>query len=116
MNAIVLVKLPKIPLLPNKKSQTVHGISSLSQVMGLAAYKVRLVIGSVYGLTLVPECLVWVNTIAAVNTSFCKFKVEGRQIYTINTIIRIATIVANTGNATGRVASSCLYYTGVYHD
>ena len=52
MNTVVLVKLPKIPLLANKKSQTIHGIS-LSQVMGLAAYKLRPVIGSVHGLTLV---------------------------------------------------------------
>ena len=55
MNTVVLVKLPKIPLLANKKSQTVHGISPLSQVMGLAAYKLRLVIGSVHGPTPVPE-------------------------------------------------------------
>jgi len=55
MNAVILAKLPKIPLLANKKSQPAHGISSLSQVMGLAAYKLRPVIGSVHGLTLVPE-------------------------------------------------------------
>jgi len=55
VNAVVLVKLPKIPLLANKKSQIVHGISSLSRVMGLAAYKLRPVIGSVHELTLVPE-------------------------------------------------------------
>jgi hypothetical protein len=55
VNAVVLVELPKIPLLANKKSQSVHGISSLSQVMGLAAYKLRPVIRSVHGLTLVPE-------------------------------------------------------------
>ena len=35
MNTVVLVKLPKMPLLANKKSQTAHGIFSLSQVMGL---------------------------------------------------------------------------------
>ena len=63
MNAIVLVKLPKIRLLPNKKSKTVHGISSLSQVMGLAAYKLELVIGCVHELAPVPEYLVWVNII-----------------------------------------------------
>ena len=55
MNTVVLVKLPKIPLLANKKSQTVDGISSLSQVMGLAAFKLRLVIGSIHGVTLVAE-------------------------------------------------------------
>ena len=36
MNTVVLVKLPKIPLLANKESQNVHRISSLSQVMRLA--------------------------------------------------------------------------------
>ena len=55
VNTIVLVKLPKIPLLANKKSQTVHEISSLSQVMGLAADKLLPVIGSVHELTLVPK-------------------------------------------------------------
>ena len=35
-----------------KKSQIAHGISSLSQVMGLAAYKLRPVIGRVDRLTL----------------------------------------------------------------
>ena len=55
MNTVGFVKLHEIPLLANKKSQTVHGISSLSQVMGLAAYKLRSAIGSVHGLTLVPK-------------------------------------------------------------
>ena len=52
---MILVKLSKIPLLANKKSQTVHEISSLSQVIGLAAYKLQLVSGCVHGLTLVSE-------------------------------------------------------------
>ena len=55
MNTVVLFKLPKIPLLGNKKSQIVHRISSLSQVLGLTAYKLRPVIGGVHGLTLVPK-------------------------------------------------------------
>ena len=65
MNTVVLVKLPKIPLLANKKSQTVQGISSLSQVMGLAAYKLRPVIGSVHGLTLVPKLQTRLNVSTA---------------------------------------------------
>ena len=104
MNAIVLVKLPKIPLLANIKSPS-------GNFFFFASYwkcprtnpSIRVPTVGKY------------NTIGAVNTSFCNFKVEGRQIYTINTIIRITTIAANTGSATGRV-SSCLYHTAVYHD
>lgn len=57
MNAAILVKLSLIPLLANKKQQSAHGISSLSQVKGLAAYKLRPVIGSVHGLTQAPKYL-----------------------------------------------------------
>ena len=48
MNTFVLVKSPEIPMLANKKSQTVHRISSVSQIIGLAAHKVRPVIRGVH--------------------------------------------------------------------
>jgi len=73
VNAVVLVKLPKIPLLANKKSQTVHGISSLSQVMGLAAYKLGPTIGSVHGLTLVPKYLPLHRTARAYSSTRVQF-------------------------------------------
>ena len=53
VDAIVLVKLAKTPLLASEKSETIQGIFFLSQLMGLAAYKLRSVIGSVHGLALV---------------------------------------------------------------
>ena len=65
MNTVVLVKLPRLPLLANKKSQTVHGITSLSQALGLAAYKLRPVIRSVHGLTIVPKCRTSIYDITA---------------------------------------------------